>query len=156
MSLFVFLVYFSMPLGTAIMAGTRQKEWTFVQCICLVVSLVGSPFLVPYFQRSTGNGALGTCLTLVLSELLVVGFAAGLAPKGLFDRGLLKSIGLALLAGAAMGAVAFFTKPISLLLAVPLAVLTYAGVAWLIGAIQPSTIDMIKGILGRKLARFRT
>ena len=156
MSAFVFLVYFSMPLGTAIMAGTRQKEWTVVQCLCLVVALIGSPFLVPYFQRTMGNGAVGTCLTLVISELLVVGFAAGLAPKGLFDRGLLKSIGLALLAGAAMGGVAFFTKPISLFLAVPLAVLTYAGVAWLVGAIQPTTVEMLKGILGRKLARFRS
>jgi O-antigen/teichoic acid export membrane protein len=155
MSLFVFLVYFSMPLGTAIMAGTRQKEWTVVQCICLVVSLVGSPFLVPYFQRRMGNGAVGTCLTLVISELLVVAFAMGLAPKGLFDAGLRKSIALALLAGAAMGGVAYITKPISLFLAVPLAVLTYAGVAWLIGAIAPRTIDMLKGILGRKLARFR-
>lgn len=155
MAAFVFLVYFSMPLGTAIMAGTRQKEWTVVQCLCLVVALVGSPFLVPYFQRSMGNGAIGTCLTLLISEALVVGFAIGLAPRGLFDRGLLKSIGLALLAGAAMGAVAFFTKPISLFLALPLAILTYVGVAWLIGAIEPSTIEMLKGILGRKLARLR-
>ncbi len=155
MSLFVFLVYFSMPLGTATLAADRQKAWTVVQCICLVVSLAGNPFLIPYFQRRMGNGAMGTCLTLVLSELLVVICGIALAPRGLFDRGLGKSLALASVAGVGMIAVAYFTKPISLFLAVPASVLTYVVAAWFGGAVQPATVDMLKGILGRRLARFR-
>jgi O-antigen/teichoic acid export membrane protein len=155
MSLFVFLVYFSMPLGTAILASDRQKAWTVVQCICLVVSLAGNPFLIPYFQRRMGNGALGTCLTLVLSELLVVLCGMALVPRGLFDRGLGKSLLMASLAGVGMIAVAHFTKPISLFLAVPASLLIYVLVAWFGGAVQPATVEMLKGILGRRLGRFR-
>jgi O-antigen/teichoic acid export membrane protein len=155
MSLFIFLVYFSMPLGTTILAANRQKIWTLVQCICLLVSLLGNPFLIPYFQKSWGNGAIGTCITLVLSELLVVACGVGLAPRGLFDRGFGKSLLLATLSGVAMVAVALLTKPISIFLAVPLSLLTYGVGVWFSGAVQPATIEMIKGILGRKLARFR-
>jgi O-antigen/teichoic acid export membrane protein len=155
MSLFVFLVYFSMPLGTATLASDRQKAWTAVQCVCLVVAIAASPFLVPYFQRTTGNGALGTCLTLVLSEALVVAFGIALAPRGLFDRGLGKSLVLGFVAGGAMTAVAYFTKPISIFLAVPASVVTYVLVAWFGGAVQPTTVEMLKGTLGRRLARFR-
>lgn len=156
MSAFILLVYVSMPLGTTILAGTRQKAWSLVQSLCIVVSLVGSPFLVPYFQRRMGNGAIGTCITLVLSEVLVVAFGVLLSPKGLFDRGFAKSIALASLAGAAMAAAAYFTKPISLFLAVPVSLLTYGAFAWLSGAVQPATMDMIKRVLGRKFARFRS
>jgi hypothetical protein len=74
----------------------------------------------------------------------------------LFDRSLGKSLALSVLAGAAMAGVAYVTKPISIFLAVPLAAATYGVVAWFSGAVQPSTVDMLKGMLGRKLARFRS
>jgi O-antigen/teichoic acid export membrane protein len=155
MSLFVLLVYFSMPLGISIIASARQKTWTLVQCVCLLVSLVGSPFLVPYFQRTMGNGALGTCLTLVVSELVVVACGIVFATRGLFDATLLKSIAMALVAGAAMLGVALLLKPVSLFLAVPAACLVYAAVAWYGGAVQPSTADMIRDKLGRVLGKLR-
>jgi O-antigen/teichoic acid export membrane protein len=153
MSAFVFLVYFSMPLGTALMAAERQKIWSAVQFICVAVSLVGNPLLIPWFQRRWANGGLGTCLTVVLSEFVVVACGVALCPRGLFDRGLAKSLLLAGLSGAAMAGVAYLTKPISMFLAVPLACLSYAGVAWFSGAVQPATIDKIKGFVNRKLKR---
>lgn len=155
MSAFVFLVYFSMPLGISILASDRQRSWTFVQSICLVVSLVGNPFLVPYFQTRMGNGAMGTCVTLVVSEVLVVGCAVALSPRSLFDRSFLRSFLLASLAGAAMATVGLTLKPVSLTLAVPLAGLVYVAVAWLSGAVQPATSDLIKRGISRRLARFR-
>lgn len=155
MSVFVFLVYFSMPLGTAILAANRQKVWALVQCLCIVVALIGNPLFVPWFQAKTGNGALGTCLSLVISEVLVVACGIALTPRAVFDRKLGKSLLLAALAGAAMAAVAHFTKPISLYLAVPAALATYLGLAWFTGAIQASTVDMVKGFLARKFSRAR-
>jgi O-antigen/teichoic acid export membrane protein len=155
MAAFVFLVYFSMPLGSCILASNRQRAWALVQCICIVVSVVANPFLIPYFQKLSGNGALGTCVTLVLSEAVVVGCGIALAPRGVFNRELGKSLLLACVSGAAMALVAWLTKPISLYLAVPAAVLAYAATAWLSGALQPSTIEMLKGFASRKLSRAR-
>jgi uncharacterized membrane protein YvlD (DUF360 family) len=120
-----------------------------------VVALVVNPLLVPWFQARTGNGALGTCVGLVISEALVVACGVALSPREIFDKSLGKSLALALLAGAAMGVVAHFSKPLTLFVAVPLSLLTYAAVAWYSGAIQPSTVDMIKGFIGRKFSRAR-
>ncbi|HYQ16285.1 MAG TPA: oligosaccharide flippase family protein [Polyangiaceae bacterium] len=155
MSAFVFLVYLSMPIGTCILAANRQRAWALVQGACVVLSLCCSPFLIPYFQKLNGNGAIGTCVTLVLSEAFVVGCGVALAPRGVFNAELFKSLFLAALSGAAMAVVAWLLKPISLFLAVPAAVVTYGAVAWLTGALQPATIEMIKGTLARRLGRGR-
>lgn len=153
MSLFVFLVYFTMPLGTAIMAANRARAWTLVQCICVAVALVGNPLLVPWFQARTGNGALGTCVSLVISEALVVACGIFLSSRAVFDRGLAKSLLLASLSGGAMAVVAYFTKPFSLFFSAPLSLAAYAGVAWFSGAIDPATMDKLKGFVNRKLKR---
>jgi O-antigen/teichoic acid export membrane protein len=153
MSLFVFLVYFSMPLGTSILASNRQRAWALVQCICILVAVCGNPFFIPHFQRLTGNGALGTCVTLVLAEAVVVGCGVALAPKGIFNAHLGKSLTLAALSGAAMAGVAYVTKPISPFLAVPAAGLTYGVVAYFSGAVQPSTTQMITGFVNRRILK---
>src|SRR5262249_54192989 len=93
MSVFVALVYFSMPLGTCILAAGKQRAWTTVQCLCIVSSLVLDPLLVPVFQRRTGNGSLGLCVASVASEAMMVIFGIALAGSGVFDRNLRRSIG---------------------------------------------------------------
>jgi O-antigen/teichoic acid export membrane protein len=153
MSVFVFLVYFSMPLGTTILAANRQRAWALVQCVCIAFSIAGNPFLIPYFQRMTGNGAIGTCVMLVASEAVVVGCGVILAPRGIFNLQLMKSLALSALAGAAMAGVAWATKPISLFVAVPAALATYAVVAWFSGAVQVSTAEKLKGFVRRKLLK---
>ena len=153
MSGFIFLVYFSMPLGSCILASNRQRAWALVQFMCIVISVCANPFLIPYFQRLSGNGALGTCVTLVLSELFVVGCGVALAPRAVFNWQLGKSLLLAALSGVAMAGVAWLTKPISPFLAVPAAGLTYAAAAWFSGAVQPATAEKIKGLVNRKLLR---
>jgi O-antigen/teichoic acid export membrane protein len=153
MSAFIFLVYFSMPLGTSILASNQQRAWAAVQCLCIMVSLVGNPFLIPYFQKRSGNGAIGTCFALVISEVVVVCFGLWLAPRGIFNRELAKSLLLGALSGAAMAGAAWVTKPISIFLAVPSAIGAYVLVAWLSGFLQPATIDLVKGIVARKLRR---
>jgi O-antigen/teichoic acid export membrane protein len=153
MSLFVFLVYFSMPLGTTILAANRQRTWALVQCVCILFSVAGNPFLIPYFQKASGNGAIGTCVMLVASEAVVVTCGIVLAPRGIFNAELLKSLALAALSGAAMAAVAWATKPLSLFVAMPAAVLTYGVVAWFSGAVHPVTAEKLKGVVRRKLLR---
>ena len=64
-------------------------------------------------------------------------------------------VGLALISGVVMTVLALLTKPISLFLAVPLSLVGYGVTAWLTGALQPSTITMVKSFVGRKLARNR-
>jgi O-antigen/teichoic acid export membrane protein len=154
-AIFLFLLYFSMPIGTCILAANKQRPWALVQCTSVVVSLLLGPFLISWFQRQTGNGGMGTSAGLAISEAVVVGCGVAMAPKGVIDKGVLKVVGLALISGVVMTVLALLTKPISLFLAVPLSLVGYGVTAWLTGALQPSTITMVKSFVGRKLARNR-
>lgn len=155
LAVFVFLVYFSMPLGTAILASGKQRAWSVVQSLCVVVSVVLDPLLVPYFQRRTGNGAVGLCIATVFSELVVIGCGVALVPRGVFDRRLVRSILLACVAGAAMAAAARLARPLTSFVAAPISLLVYAAALRVTGAVEKEQADAIRGFVGQKLARFR-
>jgi O-antigen/teichoic acid export membrane protein len=155
LSLFVFLLYFTMVLGVAIAAAGRQRPWAFTQFGCVIVSVVADPLLVPWFQRRMGNGGLGVCVATVLSEImmLVVGF--WIVPKGIFDRKLAKGIALAVAAGGAMAVVARVLAGVPWFVSAPLAVVAYGVALWLIGGLDREQIEAMKGIVARKAGRGR-
>jgi O-antigen/teichoic acid export membrane protein len=153
LALFVALVYFSMPLGTCIMAAGKQRAWSAVQCLCVVISLVLDPLLVPVFQRRTGNGGLGLCVAAVTSEAIMIASGVALAPRGVFDRRLRRVILLALLSSAAMMLMAQIAKPLSPFIAAPLSLLAYTGALWLTGGVDKNQVAAIRMALARGLSR---
>jgi len=153
LSLFLFLVYFSMPIGTCVVATGRKKGWTIVQFICVVSSLVLDPLLVPFFQQRYGNGSLGLCWAAVASETLVVVFGIALMPRGIFNRRLIKSLLLAVLAGGVMAAIAWAMRGFSPFLSAPLAVLGYGASLIVTGGIDKDQLAQIRGFMNKKLLR---
>ncbi|HEX3849761.1 MAG TPA: oligosaccharide flippase family protein, partial [Polyangiaceae bacterium] len=135
-ALFLFLVYFSMPLGSCIVAAGKQRAWSVVQGMCVVVSLVLDPLLLPWFQRHTGNGGIGICVALAISEALVVTCGVALAPRGIFDRRFARGMGLALFSGGVMTLAAYLMKPITPFVAAPIAVAAYAVALIATGGIE--------------------
>lgn len=121
----VFLLYFSMILGVGLNAAGQQRKWAAVQLLCVVVSLSGDPWLIPWFQAHMGNGGLGVNVTSVCSEVLMVGAAIWLLPQGIVDRSVLITLAKALLAGLVMFAVATELHSAGLLVAIPVATATY-------------------------------
>jgi O-antigen/teichoic acid export membrane protein len=154
-ALFLFLVYFTMPLGICVLASGRQRAWSIVQSLCVAVSLILDPLLVPLFQRRTGNGGLGLSVAGVISEALVVACGIALAPRGIFDRRFARSVGLAVLSGLAMVLVASALKSITPFVAAPLAVLAYGAALLATGGIEKAHVAAIRGFVGRKLSRAR-
>jgi Na+-driven multidrug efflux pump len=155
LSLFLLIVYFTMPLGVCLIASQRQRIWAVVQSLCLVVSVVLDPLLVPWFQRRTGNGGLGICVAAVVSELIVLGCGVALAPRGVFDRALARVLLLALLAGAAMAGSAVALRGLSSFVSAPIALSAYVGVLWFTGAIEPSYVAAMRRFVERKILRRR-
>lgn len=149
----LFLVYFSMPLGTAIIASGRQRTWTAVQVICLINSLLLDPILIRHFQATTGNGGAGLPVAAAISETLMVAAGLWLLPRGLFDRSLLKALALAALAGFGMAATAYGLRQLTDLsfLTAPLAVLAYGLLLYWTGVIRKEQLAAVQGFLRRKL-----
>jgi O-antigen/teichoic acid export membrane protein len=152
---YVFLMYFSMPLGIAVLASQRQKTWAAVQSLCVVVSLVLDPILIPVFQRLQGNGGLGVCVAAVVSEGFMVAGGAWLAPKGTFDRGFALSLVRCLVAGGAMAGFALLCRrlPVHMLIVAPVSVAVYFGALWAVGGLKNEQLAGLVGGLKRKLAR---
>lgn len=152
---FVFLVYFSMPLGICILAANKQRAWSIVQSLCVAISLALDPVLVPIFQRRTGNGGLGPCVAGVISEIVVVVCGVVLAPAGIFDRRFARSVGLAVVAGGAMAGCAHLLRSITPFVAAPISVLVYAVGLVVTGAIEKEQIAKVRGMVQRRLSRAR-
>jgi O-antigen/teichoic acid export membrane protein len=156
LSVFLFLLYFSMPLMTAVLAAGKKRASSFIQALCVLVSVVLDPLLVPFFQRRSGNGGLGLCVAAVLSEALVVACGIALTPRGVFDRRLVRSLLLALVSGGVMAIVARLLRPfMSPFVSAPLAVIAYGLALWGSGGIEKEQMDRIKGVVARKFARSR-
>jgi O-antigen/teichoic acid export membrane protein len=155
LSVFLVLVYVSMPLGTCILAAGKQRAWSVVQFLCVFVSLVLDPLLIPYFQTKYQNGGLGLCIATTLSELVVVACGVFLAPKGVFDLRFGRAILFALLAGIAMGGFAYVTRDINSFIMAPVAVAVYVGALFLTGGVDKQDRETMWRYLEPRLRRFR-
>lgn len=153
LSVLVFLLYFSMPIGTAILASGKQRPFAIVQCLCLVVSVTLDPLLIPWFQKHYQNGGLGVCVAGVVSEIAVLLAALPLIPKGIITGPLAKSIAKGFVAGGAMGGVAFALKHVTPYVAAPISFAAYVACLWLIGGIEREQIEAVRGVILRKLGR---
>jgi O-antigen/teichoic acid export membrane protein len=155
LSLFLFLVYFTMPVGTCVLACGKQRAWGVVQSLCVVVSLVLDPLLTPWFERRFGNGGLGPSVASVVSEVIVVGCGLALMPRGVFDSRLRRTLFFAFLSGLVMALVARVMRSITPFVAAPVATLAYGCALWVTGEIDRSHLSKIKTLLARKLSRAR-
>jgi len=156
LSVFLFLLYFSMPLFTAVLASGRKRSTSLVQGMCVVVSLILDPILVPWFQKRSGNGGIGLCVAAGISEAFVVACGIALTPRGVFDRRLVRSLALSLVAGGVMTVVAHLLRPyVSSFISAPLAAATYAATLWLTGALDQDHMAQLKGMLGKRFSRAR-
>jgi O-antigen/teichoic acid export membrane protein len=154
-ALFIALVYFSMPLGSSLLAAGRQKAWAVAQLLCVLVSLVLDPLLVPWFQARTGNGGLGICVATLASELLMVAAGLWLTPRGILNRALTRTLGLTAVAGAAMVAAALLLARTGLtpFVGAPLAATAYFAALWAVGGVASEQMDVIRGMISRKAGR---
>jgi len=150
---FVLLVYFSMIIGTYITSLGRQMAWAAAQLACVLVSVVANPLLVPYFQRTRGNGGLGVCISTVVSEALMVAAGSWLAPRGLLDRKLLKSFGCALAGAAVMALVAWRSRaPLGPWFSAAAAVVAYVATLRLTGGLGDEHLGFLRDLLRRRRA----
>src|SRR5262249_14331101 len=101
----VFLLYFSIPLGSELLASGKQWPVALTEGLCVVVSAVLDPLLIPWTEARYGNGSLGVCISTVVSEVIMVGIGIALSQRGLFDRVLAVVIAKTAVACAVMAVV---------------------------------------------------
>jgi Na+-driven multidrug efflux pump len=151
----VLLVYFSMPLSSALLAAGRYVVWASAQFGCVMLRIVLNPLLIPWFQKHYGNGGLGVCVSSVLCEVVLVAVALYMIPRGVINRALAKALGKGALAGIAMAAAALGLRSVEPWLAAPIAAVVYFGALYLVGGVDMTQINRVTDGIKNKLARRR-
>lgn len=154
-SYYLYLVYFSMPVGTALVAAGKQRVWTYIQLACVANSAILDPFLVSYFQTHYGNGGMGLAVAAGVSETLMITAGIVLMPRGVLDRSFFKTLALTFLSSGAMVGAAFALRVLPSLLAAPLTVIAYGVALYLTGAVSREQLADLVGAVRRKLLRNR-
>lgn len=149
---FVFLVYFTMVLGTALAAAGKQRPWTVAQCGCVAMSFILDPLLIPYFEKHYGNGGLGVCIAAVFSEILMLVAALWLLPGG-GVRGLGRTLLVCAAAGGALALIARLLSWLTPFVAAPIAIAGYGATLWLLGGIDREQLQTFKQIIRSKTKR---
>jgi O-antigen/teichoic acid export membrane protein len=149
LSIYVLLVYFSIPVGSSLMAAGKQLHWAIVQSLCVVVSIVADPPLIHWFQLHAGNGGLGVCVSTGASEILMISAGIYLMPSGVLDKSLLKKLAAAALGGVCMTAVALSMPALNAFIRAPLAVLVYCACIWFSGAIDAAQVRAARNLFKR-------
>lgn len=153
MAIFLALTYFSMPLGSCLLAAGRQRAWAVVQFASVGVSLIVDPLVIPWFQTRVGNGGLGVAWATVACEVFIVGAGVVLAPRGIFDTALLRGLLKPLLGAFAMAAAAILLSDVTPFIAAPIAVTAYALTLWLTGGVDRAHLAAVIAVLKRKVNR---
>jgi O-antigen/teichoic acid export membrane protein len=149
LAVYVVLVFTSVILGIGIAAAKRQMRYAVAQSFCLVVSLALDPILVPYFERTAGNGGLGVSSSVAIAEIMMVVAGGAILPRGVLDRSLLATAGRAFAAGLAMAAAGFFLRSMPAV-AIPVSVAIYAAVIWALGGLDAEMIGLLRDVVRRK------
>jgi O-antigen/teichoic acid export membrane protein len=152
LAIFVGLVYFSMPLGSSLLAAGKARAWSVVQLLCVVLSLILDPLLVPWFQTRTGNGGIGICVANVISEVFMVGIGLWMMPRRVVDRSVLRALLMAAVCGAAMaGTARLLSNFVSFWIAAPCSLLAYAAAGVATGVLSPAQLQTVRDIVARKV-----
>lgn len=150
MSVFILLVYVSIVLGPSIAAAGRQWQWSGAQSLCLVVSALLDPVLIPWAQRTYGNGSLGVSLSVGIAEIAMVALGLWIVPRGVVNAALVRTFIRCLVAAAASAGVGFLLLDVPLI-ALPATTVTYIGALWLQRELDPELLTLAPPWLGRVL-----
>jgi len=147
------IVAVDMVLGTALTALHRERYWFGIGAVASVVNPALNLLLIPYFEHSLNNGAIGAAIVTVATELLMLGGALMLVPRGLVDRSLVGLSGRVVVAGVCLAVVTAQLLPLSLLLAVAGGGLAFVGVAAALHVLRPVDFRIIHHAALQALAR---
>jgi lipopolysaccharide exporter len=149
---YVFMVYFSMVIGSCLVSSGRQNGWTLVQLGSVIVSAVLDPPLIGWFQLHFGNGGRGVCVATVISEVMMLIGAVWMLPKAIFANMPLRKLASVLLSGAVMALVSFSTTALDELARALLAVMAYFLCLQVTGGVDLTQLQEFLGKVRRRTA----
>ncbi|MFQ5912218.1 MAG: flippase [Nitrospinota bacterium] len=141
---YIFLVFVNIVLGTAIMAANRQARWAYAKGACVLLAIALNAVLIPFCQSRFGNGGIGSSAATSCTELVMLGAAFRLTPRGTLALELLRDLGRAIAATAAMAGVIWLLGEVSPGIGITTALLTFVAVVVLLGGVGREDLGLLR------------
>jgi O-antigen/teichoic acid export membrane protein len=146
----IFLLFVDVLFGNALTALGRASAFSMIKVASIVVSTGLDLLLIPWFQRTYGNGGIGAVAAFILSEVVVFAGALQLMPKGTMGRGAVLDIGRSLLCMAATALLFALLPPLPLYVAAPACVTAFTLCSLATGLLRRGDLDLLKSLLRKK------
>jgi O-antigen/teichoic acid export membrane protein len=156
LSLQVPLIAVGMVLGTALISLGEERRWLIVNGITTAVTAGLTVVAIAAFQAMHQPGVVGAATVAIISELMMLGGALFLLPRGSIDRTTVTASVRIVLAGAGLGAVAFWLSPISPIVAAFCGGAVYLAGLLGLGVVRPADLATFQAMAGDTLKRRRS
>jgi O-antigen/teichoic acid export membrane protein len=148
-------MYVNIMLNNVLVAAGKQMMWTWVMAAATVFNPSVNFFLIKATQSRYENGAIGAALSLLLTELLIVGVGFVIVGRGVFQREFTRRCVLVAVASIAMWLVAYAARPIGTIGAFAAGALVFVVLVIAFRAVTPEEIAFIRSAVGRLARRLR-
>jgi len=145
----ILFLFIDVTFGNALTAMGRASAFSLVKVASIVVSTALDLVLIPWFQRSHGNGGIGAVVAFILSELVVFAGALFLMPRGSVGTGVLADMGRALASIAATALLFRALPPLPILAGIPVCIAFFTICSLGAKLLHRGDLDVIRAALRR-------
>jgi O-antigen/teichoic acid export membrane protein len=138
------LIGLDMVLGTSLIALGLEHAWLRVAVFGAIFNPGLNLVVLPLAQSLTGNGAIGAAGVEVTTELIFLGCAVALMPRGLLGRDTANVAARTITCGLVLVATAALLRPFGLVVAVVLADIAYLVAAVGLGVLRPRQLRAVR------------
>jgi O-antigen/teichoic acid export membrane protein len=147
------LVALGMVLGTALIALHRESPWFRVALLAAVFNPALNVVLIPYFEQSQANGAIGAALVTLVTDVLMVAGAVILLKRTTIDRATISAGVRVVVAGGFLMGVTIALREATLPLAVLAGATTYVVLVLLLRVVRVAELRELRRTIPRMLTR---
>jgi len=148
-SLVLLLMYVDLFLANAIFASGRAGGLAKAKVASVVITTGLVFVLVPVCQARFANGGLGVMYAMIIGELLML-IPEVILIRRAVDSHAVGDVVRSLAAGAATVLLFRLLPPFTAFLGIPLCVLAFLGLSFLVGAVKRSDLSMLTQLRGRR------
>jgi O-antigen/teichoic acid export membrane protein len=141
-------MYFNVMACQILVASKRQWAWTRVMALACVINPVANLFLIPHFERTDGNGAIGASLAMILTEVALATIGAVLV-HGVFTAGSAMRLLKGAAATAGMAVAVAFALRLDLLAAIGTGLVTFPALALALRVLSDEERQLLSHALKR-------
>jgi O-antigen/teichoic acid export membrane protein len=146
----LFLVFVDTVLGTALIALGRTASFSMLKLATVVLATALELFLIPYFQRRSGNGGLGVVTSFVACEPLLFSGMLFLIPREA-RRSLLLNGARAIASAILTGALLRLVPNLTPWGAIPLCIAVYTGTTVAVGLLRTEDLRRLAKLLAEEI-----